>query len=519
MMKPQLDFCKPDRLRLLAEDLLPPGELAGLEQHLERCAECQEALDRLVGTDRCLTAARRYLGDETTVSYKTAEVAHESLDFLAPSDWPDSLGRLGAYEVKGVLGRGGMGVVLKAFDPALSRNVAIKVLSAPLATCGASRRRFLREARAAAAVVHEHVVGVFAVVESVGLPFLVMEYVPGHTLQDRLDRFGPLSLPEVLRIGTQTAAGLAAAHAQGLVHRDVKPANILLENGVERVRLTDFGLARAAADAALTHSGVVAGTPHYMAPEQASGETVDHRADLFSLGSTLYAMCAGHPPFRAESPLVVLRRVCDDEPRPLRELNPEVPAWLEAIISRLMAKDPARRFQTATDVALLLGSCLAHVQQPLSVPLPAELAALPNRTGKWRRYWIRGSIVASVLAAVAAGAGSLALLPPRPNELPGPTRGAPRPALSVVRTPRPVDPPRIGTDEIAQNLGEAWRLAGTIEAGLHRREDLTENDPVSTLVHDLAQQARALESEIASQRETDRRNPFVRSTLHPDRRR
>ena len=155
--------------------------------------------------------------------------ADGSLDFLAPSDWPDSLGRLGTYEVKGVLGRGGMGVVLKAFDPALSRNVAIKVMSAPLATCGAARQRFLREARAAAAVVHEHVVGVFAVVESAGLPFLVMEYVPGRSLQDRLDKHGPLSLPEVLRIGMQTAAGLAAAHAQGLVHRDVKPANILLE--------------------------------------------------------------------------------------------------------------------------------------------------------------------------------------------------------------------------------------------------------------------------------------------------
>ena len=172
----------------------------------------------------------------------------------------------------------------------------------------------------------------------------------------------------MLRIGTQTAAGLAAAHAQGLVHRDVKPANILLENGVERVRLTDFGLARAAADAALTHSGVVAGTPHYMAPEQASGETTDHRADLFSLGSTLYAMCAGHPPFRAETPLAVLRRVCDDEPRPLREINPDVPAWLEAIIARLIAKDPSSRFQTATEVADLLERCLAHVQQPLTSP-------------------------------------------------------------------------------------------------------------------------------------------------------
>src|SRR5262249_19578319 len=188
---------------------------------------------------------------------------------------------------------------------------------------------------------------VLAVVEAAGLPSLVMEYVPGRSLQDRLDKHGPLSLPEVLRIGMQTAAGLAAAHAQGLVHRDVKPANILLEEGVERVRLTDFGLARAAADAAMTHSGIVAGTPHYMAPEQARGETTDHRADLFSLGSTLYAPCAGHPPFRAENPLAVLRRVSDDDPPPLRAINPDVPAWLEAVVARLMAKDPTRRFQTA----------------------------------------------------------------------------------------------------------------------------------------------------------------------------
>jgi serine/threonine-protein kinase len=477
--------------------------MAQLELHLALCADCREALDRLVDSDRCMIAARRYLGDELTGPNSTCEAGAGSLDFLTPSDWPDSLGRLGSYEVKGVLGRGGMGVVLKAFDPALARNVAIKVLSATLATCGASRRRFLREAKAAAAVVHEHVVGVFAVVESVGLPFLVMEYVPGRTLQERLDKFGPLSLPEILRIGTQTAAGLAAAHAQGLVHRDVKPANILLENGVERVRLTDFGLARAAVDAALTHSGVVAGTPHYMAPEQANGEAVDHRADLFSLGSTLYAMCTGHPPFRAESPLVVLRRVCDDEPRPLRELNSEVPAWLESIIARLMAKDPARRFQTATEVAQLLGACLAHLQQPLSVPLPSGLAGVPSRSGWWRRHIIWGSSAAAVLAAVAVGARTLGHLPPRPVEVSAPNRTASPPANKPAPIPSPVDVPRIETDEIAQNLREAWRLAGTIEANLQRRAGVTKSDPVSKLAHDLALEIQALESEMAPHREVD----------------
>ena len=206
----------------------------------------------------------------------------------------------------------------------------------------------------------------------------------------------------------QTAAGLAAAHAQGLVHRDVKPANILLENGIERVKLTDFGLARAAADAGLTQSGIIAGTPQYMAPEQARGEAIDHRADLFSLGSVLYAICTGRPPFRAETPVAVLRRVSDDVPRPIRELNPEVPDWLEAIIERLHAKDPADRFGSAAEVADLLGQCLAHVQEPLTVALdlgtdPQEgedpagpRAALPADRGR-----TRGASTAALGMAVA----------------------------------------------------------------------------------------------------------------------
>src|SRR5205814_9742171 len=175
----------------------------------------------------------------------------------------------------------------------------IKVMAPQLAASATARRRFTREARAAAAVTHDHVVTIHAVEDAGPLPHIVMQFVAGTSLQDRLDRTGPLPLAEVLRIGMQTASGLAAAHAQGLVHRDVKPANILLENGVERVKLTDFGLARAADDASLTHSGQVAGTPAYMSPEQAEGKPVDARSDLFSLGSVLYAMLAGRPAFRA----------------------------------------------------------------------------------------------------------------------------------------------------------------------------------------------------------------------------
>src|SRR5262249_53673097 len=150
----------------------------------------------------------------------------------------------------------------------------------------------------------------------------------------------------------------------GLVHRDVKPANILLENGIQRVKITDFGLARAVDDASLTQSGIIAGTPAYMSPEQADGAKVDHRSDLFSLGSVLYTLCTGHAPFRAETTMAVLKRICADKPRPVREVNPEIPDWLEAIIRRLHAKDPADRFQTAAEVADLLGRHLAQLQQP-----------------------------------------------------------------------------------------------------------------------------------------------------------
>jgi WD40 repeat protein/serine/threonine protein kinase len=286
------------------------------------------------------------------------------LDFLAPPSRAGSLGRLGHYEVLEVVGQGGMGVVLRAFDEKLHRVVAIKALLPALATSGSARQRFVREAQAAAAVTHDHIIDIHAVEDAGPVPYLVMQFIDGPTLQEKLDRSGPLPLKEALRIGLQVAAGLAAAHAQGLVHRDVKPANILLENGIERVRITDFGLARTVDDASLTQSGLIAGTPGYMSPEQANGAKIDHRSDLFSFGSVLYTLCAGHAPFRAETTMAVLRRVCDDTPRPLREVNPDTPDWLEDIIARLHAKSPADRFQTAAEVADLLSRHLAHLQQP-----------------------------------------------------------------------------------------------------------------------------------------------------------
>jgi tRNA A-37 threonylcarbamoyl transferase component Bud32 len=306
-----------------------------------------------------------------------AAAEDEPLAFLAPGGGPGALGRLDHYEVLEVVGRGGMGVVFKARDTRLQRVVAVKVLAARLAASGTARQRFFREARAAAAVRDEHVVSIHAVSDEGGpTPYLVMEFIAGITLEKRIRERGPLAAKEVLRIGLQAALGLASAHRQGLIHRDVKPANILLENGVERVKLTDFGLARAADDASLSQAGVIAGTPLYMSPEQARGEPLDPRSDLFSLGSVLYTLCTGQPPFAAGGTMAVLRRVCERVARPIRAVNPEVPEWLAAVVDRLLAKDPGARFQTAGELAAVLGRHLARLQQ--SGQAPAQEAAKPE---------------------------------------------------------------------------------------------------------------------------------------------
>ena len=194
------------------------------------------------------------------------------------------LRQLGKYEIQQPLGRGGMGVVWKAFDPDLRRTVAIKVLGEHLVQSPTSRRRFKREAQAAAAINHRHVLTIHSVEEDDGVPFLVMEYISGMSLKDYIARKSPLDPLEVLRIGWQIAQGLAAAHAQGVIHRDVKPANVMLDDGATRAQLTDFGLARVAFDNAdLTSHDQNVGTPAYMSPESLKGERIDARSDLFSL--------------------------------------------------------------------------------------------------------------------------------------------------------------------------------------------------------------------------------------------
>ncbi len=425
--------CNESRLKGLLTADEDSQEFNTVSQHVESCSWCQQRLTELAADPQLVSQVcetlrtcdkterwQRVSSSSVIVSIEAgdadnsgAECEPLSLEFLSPASHPEMLGRLGRYDIERVIGSGGMGVVLKGFDTELHRVVALKVLKPHLAHNGAARRRFAREAQSAAAVVHEHVIPLHDVLTDGETPFLVMQYVPGQSLQARVEERGPLDAKEVLRIGRQIAAGLFAAHAQGVVHRDVKPANILLEESVDRVLISDFGLARTVDDATLTRTGVVAGTPHYMSPEQATGQPVDHRTDLFSLGSVIYFMCTGRPPFRAEHALAILNRICNEQHRPVEQVNSEVPAELAEIVDCLLSKKPSERFRDAKEVELVLERLLMQLQNG-------------HRSSRlrWRRLWLQwratvGRTLIGVTVITACVFAGMSLSPWRNSSSPG----------------------------------------------------------------------------------------------------
>lgn len=310
-----------------------------------------------LAADRFLDVPPKEL--ERTFAGATTETLSDAchdrlLDLLAPSKNPDCIGELGSYEILEVIGRGGMGIVLRAHDSKLKRIVAIKLMNAPVVSSSLACEQFLREAQSAAAVKHDHVVTLHAIHDQGPSPYIVMEYIDGNSLEKLVDNGKPLSPEKIVRLGKQIAAGLEAAHRRGVVHRDIKPANILLDDKSDRIKITDFGLAREVGDGHCPREGTLAGTPQYMSPEQARGHKSDYRSDLFSLGSVLYTLCTGRPAFPGETALAALRGVCHDQPPPICELNPQIPRWLAELVARLMAKDPDNRPHSAGEVVELL---------------------------------------------------------------------------------------------------------------------------------------------------------------------
>ena len=362
--------------------------------HLESCKACQRELDKLTASETWWRDTQTLLKDSTSLASPLEPVLCQPVDhsvawvvkLLKPATDSNSIGMLDDWPVREVIGHGGMGVVLKVWDEELHRPLAVKLLSPMLASNGASRQRFFREAQAAAAVVHPNIVPIYTVATDSALPYLVMPFVAGGNLQQRIDREGSLPLSEILSIGVQIAEALVAAHRLGLVHRDIKPANILLDDGGHRVLLSDFGLARTIDDASLTNSGMVAGTPQFMSPEQARGMTIDHRSDLYSLGAVLYAMATGRPPVRGDSTLAILRRVGEEQPVPVYEINETMPLWMEQLIHRFLEKKVESRISNASDSVELLRSALSHARAPGRNPLPKVL------TPALRFTWIHKSI-------------------------------------------------------------------------------------------------------------------------------
>ncbi len=373
--------CPIDLVDAAAEDRLADDQVASLQSHLSRCKKCCARLDSGTASPKWWNDASRLL-DDTMLDDPLGDIADSSTadarlfedddpvgelkaaGVIDSPSHPEMLGQLGRYAIERELGAGGMGVVLKGFDAELNRTVAIKVLAPHLARSAAARQRFIREGRAAAAVVHENIVAIHEVDTSGRLPTLVMHYVDGVSLQRHVDTIGPLPVCDALRIASQTAAGLAAAHRQGIIHRDVKPANILIGGGGQRVWITDFGLARAVDDASLTRTGFIAGTPHYMSPEQARGGPVGPESDLFSLGSVMYFMLAARPPWRAERSLAVLHRIVGQAHRPLWQVNSDVPREVSDLVDELLAKTTQDRVESAAIAQERLEEMLAQMQNP-----------------------------------------------------------------------------------------------------------------------------------------------------------
>ncbi len=342
--------------------------VATLANHLERCPSCQQTLTFLAGDPEWWNEAESFLTrgqseGETRVSQRVCALSgyqnakqvdqltelelHQLRQMLSPPSHPELLGRISRYELEQLVGRGGMGWVFRAYDTELNRTVAVKILAMHLIAIGTARERFVREARAVASLSHPHIVPMYDIVTDGEVPALVMQFIAGETLQRRISQRGPMPLEDVLQIGIQLADALALAHSHGLVHRDIKPGNVLLEADGSRAMLSDFGLVRALDDAALTHSGLLAGTPDFMSPEQARGKSVDARSDLFSLGSVLYTMLLGYPPFRAPEPMAVLNRICHERHRAACVADARVPVEVSQLIDRLLAKDTKHRIASA----------------------------------------------------------------------------------------------------------------------------------------------------------------------------
>jgi len=474
------------QLRNYALGRLDANDHRTIDGHLASCDTCLEHVRRLQG-GRGATDG----GDDGTAATHTRAQDVEpgngpGFPFLDPPRVDGELGTLAGYAVHKLLGQGGMGIVFQAEDPRLKRTVALKVLQPRLAEDLEYHERFLREGRAAAALQNDHIVRIYQAGDTKRIPFLAMEFLEGETLDHWQEERRPISLSEAVRWAKEISLGLAAAHDRGLIHRDIKPANIWLESPGQRVKILDFGLARTACDELhLTQTGIIVGTPAYMSPEQAKGEPLDARSDLFSLGSVLYEMLSGQQPFQGPNVTAVLSALLVAKPRPLSELCTNIPRSLEKLVRQLLAKALDNRPASAREVADRLG----RIEQEIEGAGGAAVASLASqgaaaapksgrasgRQGGSRRRGKKSSRVAkarpaagmsqlvivaiAMLCAVATGAGLMIWFrpgPPPPFDAREPSDGQ--------HAPGEPPPWRYGPPKV----GDLWRPGEPVPPGWPR---------------------------------------------------
>jgi hypothetical protein len=394
-----------ERLYPLLERWVAEADAGQLLPAADMCRDCP---DLLAEAERQIAVLRQFhvlaRPDVNTSAEWQARVdtAPGTAPKLAVAPLPGRGARFGRYQVLAELGRGGMGVVCKARDTLLDREVALKMAGPEVADSPTTADRFLREARALAAVRHDHVVEIYDYGEIEGVRFVAMPLLAGESLQTRLQSQSPLSPAEVVRIGLELADGLAAVHARGLIHRDLKPSNVWLEAPRGRIKLLDFGLARdPGVGDGVTCPAAVVGTPAYMSPEQANGRDLDARSDLFSLGSVLYKAATGRSPFAAPTLTATLAAVGEKEPPAARTVNPAVPTALADLIGRLHRKDPAERPPSAAEVMRQLHALTTAGEPSTAEYRPAAPATGPSPGPRW--YKASGR-------ALLAAAGVLGLL-------------------------------------------------------------------------------------------------------------
>jgi eukaryotic-like serine/threonine-protein kinase len=310
----------------------------------------------------------------------------------------ETLQQVGRYRIHERLGRGGMATVFKAHDPGIGRDVAIKFLHASLCEEPEYRARFLSEARAAGGLSHPNIVTVHDVGEIDGRPYMAMELLDGQTLSEVIASDPAQSIRDVVVMGVQLARALDYAHSRGIVHRDIKPGNIMQVRGTKTVKVTDFGIAHieSAGSEQRTRVGDILGTPQYMSPEQAKGERLDGRSDLFSAGIVLYQMLTGQRPFKGDSLVSLAMQITSADPKPIEQLRPEVPAAVRRIVARCLAKSPDRRYRSGKELAEALTKVLAEIDA-------AELEKSRQRIVPLRVKWAAtmALIVAVVMALTA----------------------------------------------------------------------------------------------------------------------